>query len=335
MKNVISRLASMLLGLVLIMGVAAPAQAAFPNKYHPGHYMLTYFGATELNAFEPIINNPNFVGVQKRYKWRTLEPARGKYDFSMIIRDLNYLRSLPMPKRLIIQVTVTGDEKGLPHAPDYLRTPEFDGGVYTSTFPVRYVRTKQWNTAVQDRLIALFRALGARFDKEPYFEGVVLDETATGIRLHQWTAANYTAEKAYNGHKRIMAGLKAAFPNTMCIQFINFFSGANAKDGLNKIAGLIQYAHQIGMGIGGPDIHVGGTEPSYPYFTTYNGSMPLTAAVQWEDYGWVSPTGNVATVPQIFDFARNKLHLNYIFWLQREPYFSTQVVPLVRRMGAP
>ncbi|HLA75670.1 MAG TPA: hypothetical protein VJM76_07140 [Gammaproteobacteria bacterium] len=188
---------------------------------------------------------------------------------------------------------------------------------------------------MQNRLIALFNALGARFDKEPYFEGVALDETATGIRLAEWTAANYTAEKAYAGLKRIMLGLRTAFPTTMTLQFINFFSGASAQDGAAKIAGLIQYANQIGMGIGGPDVHVGGTEPSYPYFTTYNGSMPLTAAVQWEDYGWVSPTGSVATVPAILDYARRKLHLNYIFWLQKNPEFATQVVPLIRKSGAP
>ncbi|MEO7557510.1 MAG: Calx-beta domain-containing protein [Gammaproteobacteria bacterium] len=336
MKNIISRIASFAIGVALIVGMVFPAQAAFPVKYHPGHYMLTYFGWLDTNAFKAIINEPNFIGVQKRYPWKLLEPTRGNYDFSMIVRDLNYLKSLPTPKRLIIEITDNGvDGNGVSHVPTYLTTAEFEYGIYKSAFR-GLTAAKRWNTNVQTRQIALFTALGARFDKEPYIEGVVLDETATGIRLEEWTQATYTAEKQYAGLKRIMSGLKAAFPNTMCIQYINFFSGLTSADGVAKITGLMQHAFQIGMGIGGPDVHVGGSEPTYPLYGQYAGSMPLAPAVQWEDYGWLNPiTGTRATVPQILDFANRTLYANYISWLQKEPEFTNEVIPLVRLTGAP
>lgn len=328
------KISSLVTGLILMVGATFMAHAAFPVKYHPGHYMLTYFELKNpTNAFKLIQNESAFIGVQRRYTWKSLEPQRGVYDFSSIAADLNFLKSLPTPKRLIIQITITGrDSFGNPHIPNYLKTPEFDGGFYTSARGNTV--TKRWNTAVQNRLIALHNALGARFDNEPYFEGVALEETATGIRPIEWTRANYTSEKMYAGLKRIMLGLKTAFPRSVCIQYVNYFSGANAQDGTAKIAGLIQYAYEIGMGAGGPDVHVGGTEPSYKMFPKYAANMPIGIAVQYEDYDVINPaTGRKVTAQEILNFAKNKLHVNYLFWLQRAPQFGTDVVPTVRRSG--
>lgn len=323
------------LGIALSLVVAQPALAAFPVKYHPGHYMLVYFDLKNPStAFKLIQNESQFVGVQRRYTWKRLEPRRGVYDFSAIAADLNFLRSMPTPKRLIIQFTDVGtDRYGAPHIPDYLKTAEFDGGYYKSSRG--NVVTRRWNTAVQDRQIALFRALGAKFDKEPFIEGVVLEETATGISSSEWDRANYTGDKAFNGLKRIMSGLKAAFPTTMCIQYINYFSAALGQ-GEAALAGLAQHAFQIGMGFGGPDVHVNGNDPAYKYYGQYAGSLPLATAVQHEDYDVINKaTGRKVTAVDILNFARSRLHLTHINWVQREPQFSTDVLPTVRRMGAP
>ncbi|MEO5574133.1 MAG: hypothetical protein ABIR48_06600 [Gammaproteobacteria bacterium] len=299
------------------------------------HFTLTY----PHREFDLIKNEPLFVGVQRRYPWKSLEPSRGVYNFSAIEADLKYVQSMPTPKRLIIEITDNGRDESparASHLPGYVLTPEFEGGVFVPTHGTVLV-TKRWNTRVQDRQIALFKALGARFDKEPYVEGIVLDETANGnLYGAEAVRANYTAEKGFIGQKRIMSGLKAAFPNTMCIQYINYFSGANGADGVAKLKGFMQHAFNIGMGVGGPDVHVGGTEPVYPSYAQYAGSMPLAPAVQWEDYSKPNPqTGRIPTVPEILDFANRTLRVTHLSWEQRKPYFVNQVIPLVRRVGAP
>ncbi|MEO5574130.1 MAG: hypothetical protein ABIR48_06585 [Gammaproteobacteria bacterium] len=340
MRN-ISRILSLTLGLIVATAVSIPAQAAFPTKWHPGHYWLIHFGTQNSQwEFNYIKNEPNFVGVHRRYAWKWLEPTRGAYDFSMIEADLKYLMSMPTPKRLIIEIT---DNSNWPliWLPDYIRTPEFEGGFYKPAYMQRVI-TKRWNTALQDRQIALFKALGARFDNEPFVEGIVLDETSNGNLIWKGVAAeaNYTSEKAYIGQKRIMAGLKAAFPRTMCVQYINWWSGDSAADVELKLKGLVEYAYSIGMGLGGPDVHasrpVSSQPPPYKLYGQYAGSMPLAPAVQWSNYTDINPvTGRASTVEEILNFANRTLHASHLSWEQREPFSVDEVIPLVRRAGAP
>lgn len=337
MQNIISRILPIIIGL-LITVVTIPAQASFPAKFHPGHYILVYFGAADASypiEFNRIRNEPNFIGAHRRYRWEVLEPSRGIYDFSVIEADLKYLMNMPTPKRLIIEIA-DNSTAPLIHVPDYLKTAEFDGGYFDPVFGTRLM-TKRWNKGVQDRLIALFNALGARFDKEPYVEGIVLDETANAkLFREEAVRANYTPEAGFAGQKRIMSGLKAAFPNTMCIQQINYFSGANAEDEQAKLNGFVKHAFDIGMGIGAPDVYVGRSLPTYPLYAQYAGSMPLAPAVQWTDYSELNPlTGRAPTVAEILDFANRTLHVSHLSWEQREPYFTNEVIPLVRRAGPP
>jgi hypothetical protein len=54
-------------------------------------------------------------------------------------------------------------------------------------------------------------------------------------------------------------------------------------------------------------------------------------AVQHGNYDIINPkTGKQVTVPEILDFAENYLRLNYIFWFIQEPYYSQQVLPLLK-----
>src|SRR5690606_30128778 len=40
----------------------------------------------------PLLTHPRFVGAQIMYPWRILEPEQGKYDFSSIREDIDYLK---------------------------------------------------------------------------------------------------------------------------------------------------------------------------------------------------------------------------------------------------
>ena len=65
--------------------------------------------------------------------------------------------------------------------PDYLLSdPAYNGGIYVKPNN-KGVIARIWEKPVMDRLIALHKALAARFDKEPYVEGIVLAETSPGF----------------------------------------------------------------------------------------------------------------------------------------------------------
>ncbi|MEL7541738.1 MAG: hypothetical protein AAGJ51_12615, partial [Pseudomonadota bacterium] len=73
------------------------------------------------------LDHDRFDGAQIMYRWRDLEPTEGKYDFSRIRSDIDYLKA--RDKRLFVQLQdVTFSAKYKP-VPDYLLTERFDGGV--------------------------------------------------------------------------------------------------------------------------------------------------------------------------------------------------------------
>lgn len=306
-----------------LSAVASLAPAAVKEaKFHPGNYMLVYIGVTNANyrkAFASIADNPAILGVQKRYSWTDLEPTKGKYDFSEIERDLDYLQSIG--KRLVIEVRDTGKE--LP-VPSYMRTPEYSGGYFKGAASKQFM-AQRWNPAVVERFSALLAALGKRFDHEPFLEAINFDETATGMRPFQYAKSGYTPEKMRDGVKAIMSAAKAAFPNTVVIQYINFLPGKVAY-----LADIAEHAYQIGVGLGGPDILIDKDLPSYQYFRRYAGKIPLGAAVQTFSWQLRRPDGSRVNAQDLLEAARDRLHLDYIFWLRKSPEFTADLLPMLR-----
>lgn len=308
-------------------GVAAPATGSAPAaKWHPGHYVFVGHGDIRAEHIRD-----HFRGIQRCYSWREMEPALGKYDFSDIRDDLALLR--PHKKQLVIQIQYKAFGKGRRHVPEYIGGSEYGGGVYLagsgSYDPVL------WNANVGKRLDALFDALGREFDKGPGVEAAVLPETSPSANLEKapqpgveaYTTADYVAAL-----KARMLALRRAFPNTVVIQYANFPQAA--------LPDLTSYMKEIGVGLGGPDVYPRPSNLSDPKRGIYRlypnlaGSVPLGAAVQSPDYSvanWkrtaafnrgqdrdsveVTAEEEIPIPPREFlDLARQKLHLNYLFW---------------------
>ena len=120
-----------------------------------------------------------------------------------------------------------------------------------------------------------------------------------------------------------MQALKDAFPHTVIIQYVNM-----PEEALQPLA---DYARLHGIGFGGPDIYPYDpvlTNPQrgvYRFYPALSGSVPLGAAVQQNDYTQKAAfRGSPGETPikEIYEFGRNKLHLNYIFWGVRRGYFE-------------
>lgn len=322
MKSILHKYYLFIIGIALFC-MHAQSHAGLPQKFHPGHYMSVYVnGPNSHKILAETAAHPNIIGVQKPYRWDELEPRKGVYDFSEIAADLKFLKSIN--KRLVIQVQ---DVWTIPVVPNYLRTPEYGGGYYKGSRSCCY-SAKRWHPKVVARLSALFHALGDRFDKDSFVEAINIEETATGITKAEFARAGYTAEKYLSGSKAIMLAAKAAFPNTLFIQYINYIAG----NGGSYVGELAAHASRIGVGIGGPGTRPSVDVDSYPYYEQYDSTARQGVRIEVFNHDDIDPaTGAKYTPRQLLNFARNQLHVEYVFWHRAQPRWDNTILPVIDR----
>jgi hypothetical protein len=268
--------------------------------------MLVYRDAPQ-SRLNDISEEATVLGAQIRYQWADLEPRKGVYDFSQIESDLAYLSSMKTPKRLVAQIMDrrfnVSDPNGI--VPDYLvNDPEYAGGI---------VRTKNgfvarlWDRRVMDRLIALYKALGQRFNDEPYFEGIATEETALGLETFP---PDYSRPALAEQFKRLLTAARAAWPNTNVFMYTNYLVG--------ELEGIIRHAHETRCGVGGPDVTP--RAPSYGARiimgidgdVRYVGKLPIAFAVQSAE---LCGKEGCNLPKDIYRYALSELGVNYLFWV--------------------
>jgi hypothetical protein len=296
---------------------AAPTTAPFAAgdiKWHPGHYAFV-----QSNPLNETYLYKHFQGIQKCYDWRTLEPEKDRYEFAAIRSDLAFLGK--HNKRLVIQIQTKAFGPGQNCCPAYISGPDYGGGLYKTRWGS--FNPMIWDKRVNQRLIALYKQLGKQLDREPYLEAVVIPETAVTGDVTGQGDPPYTVEGYTRSVEDGMQALKDAFPHTVVIQYINM--------PLEVLDPLSAYAKTHAIGLGGPDIYPFDpllNDPQkgvYRLYAPLSGIVPLGAAVQQNDYSqkaaFRGPPG-APTVKEIYEFGRDKLHLNYIFWGVRKDYFE-------------
>lgn len=276
---------------------ATPSPMVGPVKWHPGQYA---FSSTPDNPAQTAqaLASPLIRGIQLRYTWVQLEPERGRYDFSGIEKYLADYRKVGKRLHLLL---IAQNYGGRDCVPAYVRASEYAGG---QVITARRCVPKYWEPAVMDRLIALYTALGKRFDAEPYFEAISTGETAIGKEAR--------ADPHYNNNGfvdqliRAQDALAKAWPHTLV------FVGPNWCPLMPRV---IDSVYAKGLGIGGPDLIVCGEDetPAYSYYRDYRGRLPLEIGGQ---VGLINAFG-CAAMPAIYDFAlRDKqgLQVTHMDW---------------------
>jgi hypothetical protein len=280
-------------------------------KFHPGHY-AAIGPLSELSEIN-FLDEPAIQGVNKRYFWRTIEPDKGAYDFKPIADDLEYLGGLG--KRLVVfLMDKSFSEKSA--LPGYLSNYEFtsDWGGFS---PVR------WHPFYIERLLALGDALGDRFDSNPYFEGIAIQESSIGITEAGYKEFGYTPEKYRDALIASLLGLQSSLPKSHVFWYSNFLPGNSGY--LRRIADAIE---DTGVFMGGPDIlphRQGLLQVSYPMYEEYKHTITLFCSAQGDSYKHhrndidvdqqePTPEEGFLTMEDIFLFARDSLHVRYIFW---------------------
>ncbi len=282
-----------------------------------------------------------FVGAQIMYPWELLEPEKGKYDFSIIKEDYEYL--LSYHKKLFIQLQDGTFNPNYVGIPKYLLTEEFDGGA-TPQFDDNGVKdgwvAKRWNPQVQYRFALLLEALGKEFDGK--IEGINFQESCIGANGDIDTT--FTPERYVESLKINMLALKKAFPKSTTIQYANFMPGEwLPSEDKGYLRSIYDYGEEIGVGLGGPDLMVhrkGNLNHTVAMMHERKYTVPLGIAIQ--DGNYIGKTGNYEEyhktkeigveereniVPLLHAFAKDFLHVKYMFWVYQEPYFSEDVIP--------
>ena len=304
----------------------------------PIHHFV-YFGMDREKINDTaFLDTKAFEGAQVAYSWRQLEPKKDEFDFSLIREDLAFLST--RGKKLWIQLQdVTFSDRRNP-VPKYLtEDPQYHGGAdhqykinegdeeHATTFGWA---ARRWDPAVQERFSKLLFALGKEFDGR--IEGINLAESSvtfgeTGRLFPQ----GYTREIYRDAIIANMKMLKRAFPKSIAMQYANFMPGG--KKDLEQVYEAARNSH---VAVGGPDLlpfRPFQLANSYPLIRDSAGSVPSGIAVQDGNYSDVNrKTGKRADTSELVKFATDYLKVDYIFWCTEEPYFSNELVPLMRKL---
>ena len=312
------------------------------------HYI--YINHREANGenirADKALRDPRFGGAQIVYTWRSLEPKQGEYDFSAIKADIAYLDSIG--KKLWIQL----QEKSFTprfNVPQYLLdAPIYQGGVLKQSMlsaperdPNKPVTddeygwsAKMWEPAVRARYQQLVRQLGQEFDGK--ITGINFSESSIDVGTENADGTT-TFPSDFNPKDYIdaigenMQVLAESFQHSTAMVYLNFLPDEwlpwNDK---GYMRGLFAQAKALNMGVGGPDLmpyrkgHMG---QSYAFIKEYPAALVKGMAVQDGNLRQINPkTGKKNTVPDLLDFAQNYLGLDYIFWVEDEPYFTDEVL---------
>jgi hypothetical protein len=275
------------------------------RKFHPGHYVS--IGRAEApNGFSAALTK-GLTGVQMRYRWSELEPEPDHYQFDAIAR------SLDAAKAAGVQLVVLIEDKSFT---DEVPTPAYLNEKYSVRNHNRGFSTVRWDPYVVDRLERLVAKLGAQFDCNPNFEGIGFQESSPSMDDSALDAAGYTPEKYRDALIGLLHSAANSVPRSRVFWYMNFLPRNQRYVG--DIA-----REMIGTGVvmGGPDIlpdnralqkHV------YPYYDEFKGRLKLFNSMQHNSYrhrhGGKESGGSYWSMEDLFQFARSKLHVDYLFW---------------------
>jgi hypothetical protein len=282
--------------------------------------------------------NPGIAGAQITYPWKRLEPVKDEYTFEEIEEDLTFLKS--KGKKLFIQIQDVTFDSTIYAVPKYVLTDTIYHGGVNSQYDLNTMGkpvkagwvSRRWDPQVAGRFNILLKKLAEQFDGR--IEGINLQETSVEFpKEKELIPDGFTSSKYVEAIKKNMLELRTCFKKSVPLLYANFMPG----DSDEELKELYEYAKEIKIGMGGPDIKV--YRPfqmanSYPMIRNLSGIVPTGVAVQEGNYSVINPkTGKQVTVPEILAFAQNYLKLNYVFWCTEEPYYSGQVLPLLRSIN--
>jgi hypothetical protein len=270
------------------------------RKYNPGHYVAMMRGNDSLEAMAAATVSGLPRGIEKRYAWRSLEPVKGRYDFSEIVRDLMWCTNAGLQLVAYIEDKTFTDEVPVP---DYLShlCPRNRQNGFTAV---------RWNEEVIERQQRLVERLGQYIDDFPALEGIALEETAPGLDDAWLKAFAYTPEAYRDMYMSHIEHASWALPTSLFFWHANFMPGNLDGSYLSEIVSAS--AHLGNLVMGGPDVLPNNQallKRAYPLYAKHQHDVPMMCQVS---PGSMNEPG--LTAKAAFDFARDSLHVEYVMW---------------------
>ena len=305
------------------------------------HYVFFGQDREKILTDSAFLTTRSIEGAQITYSWRQLEPDKDRYDFSAIRADLEFLKT--KNRKLFVQLQDVSFSDARVNVPRYLLADTaYHGGVAKQynirgddeahATPGGWV-SRRWDPAVQQRWHALLFALGREFDGQ--IEGINTAESAVVFGVSgALFPAGYTAETYRDAIISNMKMLRRAFSKSVVIQYANFMPGEwRPTNDRGYLRSVYEAARALGVGVGGPDLlpnRPGQLGSSYPLIRESAGIVPVGIAVQDGNYDDVNAkTGKRITVPELIAFAATYLKADYVFWCTQEPFYSTELIPVL------
>jgi hypothetical protein len=189
-----------------------------------------------------------------------------------------------------------------------------------------------WEQPMMDRLIALYRALGSRYDSSPYVEGFATPESTLSLGATACLPKGFSAGALVTQYERFANMARGTMPNTSVFFYANYIGSDSlmstliqsmvepdtAVSGVNVMPDNITQAQKVWTGRMGAD---------------YRGLLALGNSVEALE---LVGTHGTYTPQQLYTFAHNTLGVNYMFWIRNTwsggaaQRWSTGILPFLR-----
>lgn len=323
--------------VVVNRSATPPTPPIVTKKYTPGHYITIGGGdvkklddsQTDLTdglVFATELKNSGVKGVVVRYLWKDLEPTMDVYNFTRIKNHLDLLQSVGLKTVIFI------DDKafsGPTPLPSYLMA---NSDYYFINTMGAHSATR-WNPYVLTRFNSLFTKMGAQFDSHPALEGVTYQETSSQLSASTVTVPPYDPVLYKETIIKTLTNQATAFPKSNVFWMMNFIgsgyhNGVFMKNPESQalIRDIANATMPLGVIMGGPDIlpeETSLTTRTYPFYKEFSAKgMKLFGSAQNDSFRELHSTSTGSAVYptrfwtplEIFQYGRDELHINYLFW---------------------
>lgn len=338
---------------------AAPSGAI---KWHPGNYAWYIPAAVNgvsgyrvdvashrnsiLSFIDSIGDESSLKGVQIVVYWKALEGDNaGDYSAGFAALDEILARLQKYNKRLMVsfQTVVFGNFAAETDVfPNYVIRDFGTSQIGFNGYAGRTARS--WQKPTGDRIIALSKAYGERYNKHPNFEMITLGETALQV-----TDAGFSNTEVLNELKRLLPAARSHWPNTA------IRVGANDLHPDPLMVDLLATCAQYDIAVGGPDVwpadvtqadrvFVGLDGNQKATYIDYRDQLPWAVEVQWQSYGGqfsISQLYNATVNGYTANngFVMPSMKTKYLIWYVNEANgtaatkWSTGILPFIRSVN--
>ena len=167
----------------------------------------------------PNLGYPTYTGISWRFRWKTIEPAEGEYNWGLIDKALQVTSNAG--KKTMLRVTA-----GM-FTPDWVyqagaRPFEFSNTdlAYPENFPNTAKMPIPWDEVYLAKWEEFIHAFGRRYKGNPHIYSIHMTGGGHITEMNlpkahaKWQQAGYSDEKLIAAWKRIIDVYQKAFPNT-------------------------------------------------------------------------------------------------------------------------